>query len=387
MSRISVGHFIIAGLLFWGLPAVIVAGPWAIVYTVCAVIPMLWLCGHPEQAPAVPERRMSTVACAVLASFSLMYLLLDATLGRQLLQTNMFLHHGAGLDQEIEQLNAKMSQAGGIASIFGYIFTLLPVALIDATANTSRFSRWILWAVALLLLFYETGAGRGFVLMCVAAVFLGRTSDWRRITIGVVVAIGVFSAASVFRGDATHAGLSPLLVGIASPFVNLALMLKSECGTAPWYSFVLEFLKKFVPGFIIPKKVFSFNMEMSLCVYPTVDKTVASVSVFTWLGEIFYYTPSMVTAVLAGGILGFLARAVDRSFVRNRLYSARLLAGLLCFYLPRSRTQDIFTFLIAQLLFLAMVWPQLRNLPRTLHRFLPEVHAPVFGQESKQEPM
>jgi uncharacterized membrane-anchored protein len=147
-------------------------------------------------------------------------------------------------------------------------------------------------------------------------------------------------------------------------------MLNKNCGSAPWYSFLAEFLKKFLPAFLFPKTVFSFNMEMSLCIYPNADNTVGAVSVFTWLGEIFYYTPSLLTALLAGGLLGFLARAVDRRFVRNQMHSARLFACFICIHLPRSRTQDLFTFLIAQFIFLALVWPQLCSLLRTLRRFL-----------------
>jgi hypothetical protein len=198
------------------------------------------------------------------------------------------------------------------------------------------------------------------------------------------LALGVFSLASIVRGDTANTQ-SPLLSGIVTPYINLGLMLNAHCGTAPWYSFLLEFMKKFMPAFLIPKKVFSFNMEMSLCLYPSADNTVESVSVFTWLGEIYYYTPPLLTSLLAGGLLGALAHAVDRKLVRNQMYSARLLGGLLCFYLPRSRTQDIFTFLIAQFIFLAIFWPQLCNLTRSLHRFVLPTRLINIHREPKQK--
>lgn len=386
MSRIPLGYFVAAGLLFWGLPAVFVAGPWAIVYTVAAASLVVWICRDSLQQEAEPERCLSTAAGAILAAFSLVYLVLDAAFGRQLLQFNMFLHHGAAVEQEIDTFNAEVSKGGGVATLLGYIFALLPIALIDATRNSSRYGRRLLWAIALVMMFYESGSGRGFVLMAVAAVVLGRSSDWRRMTVGLSFGLALFMVASSFRGDTANTQINPLVDGIVAPFVNLALMLRAGCGTAPWYSFVLEFLKKFIPGFLIPKTIFSFNMEMSVCIYPNVDKTVvAGISIFTWLGEIFYYKPSLLTAMIAGCILGFLSRAVDRRLVKNGLYSARLLAGLLCFYMPRSRTQDMFTFLIAQFLFLTVFWPQLRNLARTLHRFLPPVSAPAVGQASAKD--
>jgi hypothetical protein len=384
MTRISLGHFIIAGLVFWGLPGVFVAGPSAIVYTVACVLPVWWFCRHDTEPVVAPARRLSTATCAVLTVFSLAYLAGDATIGRQLLQQNMFLFHSAGMAHEVDAINSNVSMGGGLADLLGYIFVLLPLGLIDATRNTSHQGRWILWAVALLLLFYDTGAGRGFVLMVVAAIVLGRTSDWRRMVIGIALALGVFSLASIFRGDTANTQ-SPLLSGIVTPYINLGLMLNAHCGTAPWYSFLLEFMKKFMPAFLIPKKVFSFNMEMSLCLYPSADNTVESVSVFTWLGEIYYYTPPLLTSLLAGGLLGALAHAVDRKLVRNQMYSARLLGGLLCFYLPRSRTQDIFTFLIAQFIFLAIFWPQLCNLTRSLHRFVLPTRLINIHREPKQK--
>lgn len=386
MSRIPLGYFVAAGLLFWGLPAIFVAGPWAIVYTVAAVSLVVWICHKPLQQEMGPERRLSNVAGATLAIFSLVYVVLDATFGRQLLQFNMFLHHGAAVEQEIDTFNAEVSKGGGVATLLGYIFTLLPIALVDAARNSSRYGRWLLWVIALAVMFYESGSGRGFVLMAVAALVLGRSSDWRRMTIGLGFGIILFMIASSFRGDTANTQINPLVDGVVAPFVNLALMLRAGCGTAPWYSFILEFLKKFLPGFLIPKTIFSFNMEMSLCIYPNIDNTVvAGISIFTWLGEIFYYTPSLLTALIAGCILGVLSRVVDGRMVRSGLYSVRLLAGLLCFYMPRSRTQDMFTFLIAQWIFLAIFWPQLRNLPHTLRRFLPPVSVHVVGPASAEE--
>lgn len=377
MSRIPLGYYLIIGLLFWGLPAVIVAGPRAIEYSIAAVLPIWWLCRKPARPDThAPLQSVSSRTCAVLASFSVLYFLWDAIFGRQLLQFNMFLFGKAGADQLIQDYNTSIGKAGGLADLLGYIFALLPLALVDTARDTPRYGRWALWAIALVGLFYEAGSGRGFVLMVVMAIVFGRSAGWRRIVVGVGIALCIFLIASTLRAGGSDAAGNPVLSGTITPFINLGLMLNTHCGTAPWYDFVIEFLKKFVPGFLIPKTVFSFNMEMSLCIYPSMDNTVASVSIFTWLGEIFYYTPSLLTALCAGGLLGALARVVDRRLVRNQMYSARLFAGLLCLLMPRSRSLDILTFLIAQFVFLVLIWPYLRSLTRILYRFL---IAPVSG--------
>lgn len=387
MSRIPLGYYLIIGLLFWGLPATLVVGPRAIEYCAAAVLPIWLLCRKvpaPESVPTV--RSVSTRTCAVLAIFSVLYFIWDATLGRQLLQFNMFLFGKAGTDKLIEGYNTSMSRGGGLADLLGYIFMLLPLALIDAARKTSRYGRWALWAIALLGLFYEAGSGRGFVLMVVMAIVFGRSAGWRRIAMGAALGLGIFLIASSLRAGSSSSAGNPLLSGTIEPFINLGLMVSAHCGSAPWYSFVLEFLKKFVPAFLVPKTIFSFNMEMSLCIFPSIDNTVDSVSIFTWLGEIIYYTPSLVTALCAGGILGMLARIVDQNFIKNEMYSGRLFAGFLCVLMPRSRSQDILTFLIAQLIFLVFVWPYLRNLTRILYRFLlAPVSAGIAPETGKQK--
>jgi len=369
MRRLSLLHFSIAGLLFWGLPAVFVVGPQAIIYTVAAVLPVWLLTLRKSDVPARPAQKLSTATCAVLTGFSLIYLIGDSLFGRQMLQYNMFLFRTAGVDRLIEGANTGMSKGGGVADLLGSILLLLPFGLIDSTRLASKYARSALWSIAIIILFYQAGSGRAAVLMAVMAIAFGKSSDWRRILVAVGLALAAFAVASSFRGDTANTDV-PLLNGIAWPFINLGLMLDAHCGTAPWYSFIAEFLKKFLPAFLFPKTIFSFNMEMSLCVYPSADNAVTSVSVYTWLGEIFYYKPSLLTAVLAGCLLAILAWVVDRRFVANQMYSARLFAGLLCFNYPRSRTQDMFTFLIGQFIFLVFVFPFLTNLTRMLRRFL-----------------
>ena len=372
MSRFPLGYYIIIGLLFWGIPAAFVAGPLAILYTLLACVPV-WLISRRKVAvPDTPsvDRTLSTTTCTILIAFSLVYVVLDASFGRQLFRMNMFLYRGEALDRIIEQLNDTMSEGGGLAALLGQILSLLPFALIDVTRSASRYFRGFLWATALIMLFYETTTGRGPILMAAMAILIGRAPSKRRIIVSGALATAVFVLASFFRGDTAH-GATSLLSGVAFPFINLGLMLKAQCGSAPWYSFAAEFFKKFLPAFLVPKTVFSFNMQMSLCLYPNVDNKIAdAVSIFTWLGEVFYYKPSWVTAILAGTILGGLARIVDRRLILKKLNSSHIFAGLLCIDFCRSRSQDVFTLLIAQIIFLFLVWPTLTGITRAAYRLL-----------------
>jgi hypothetical protein len=382
MKRISLPHFIIIGLLFWGLPAAFVDGPEAIVYTLAAVLPVWLFARTGPQSESVPPRRLGGTTCLILVMGTVIYLTADALFGQKLFQQNVFLFGTTSLDRVIDQINAGVGEGRGIAALLGTFTTLLPFCLIDVAERAPRYGRWALWTVAILVIFYNVTSSRGQVLVAVMAIVLVRASNWRRMILAGGIAFGAFTVASTLRGDAGVQG--PMASAVATPYFNLLLMTSSHCGGAPWYSFVLEFLKKFVPAFLFPKSIFSFNVEMSWCIAPGADKNLASVSVFTWMGEILYYRPSLLTALVAGCLMGGMGRIVDRQVVRYRLFSSRMYAGFVCIMLLRSRVLDVMSYLIAQWIFL-LFWPQICNLSRTLYRFLLPLRPMSAHNEPGQE--
>lgn len=364
MRRISLLHFIMIGLFFWGLPGALVVGWRAVLYTLIAVFTVGLFALWKPKPKRGPQRNFGMTTCTFLLVGAVTYLILDAFFGQRLLRENLFLVGSLAGDRAINQANQTVGQGRGFAGLVGAILMLLPFAMVDVAHRAPRLGRSALWATAMLLIFYNIGASRGLVLLAVMAIALAKTSSWRRIGLAGVLALSAFSVASLARGDYTNTS-APLITGLVYPFINLGLMVSTHCGSAPWYSYVTAFLMKFVPAFIFPKKVFSFNVEMTLCIYPSLSQNVASVSVFTWLGEVFYYHPSVLTAVLAGFLAGSMGWITDRQLRTNRLYSSRIYAGFMCILLPRSRVMDLLSFLIAQMIFLA-VWPYVSGLARTL---------------------
>jgi hypothetical protein len=79
---------------------------------------------------------------------------------------------------------------------------------------------------------------------------------------------------------------------------------------------------------------------------------VGSISIFTYLGELFYYAPSPLTAFIAGALMAALALVVDRMLLAQELLSTRVFAGLMCIVLLRSRVLDVMSFLLFLLCFL-----------------------------------
>lgn len=365
MKRIPLQYFVLIGLFFWGLPASIVAGPQAILYTVAAGLPVWWFGKRAYRQDSYEQTRFGTTTCVLLVGGAVSYLTLDALVGQELFRENLFLFGPTAVTRVVDVNNQSIGEGRGLAGLIGAMTVLLPFCLIDVAERGPRWGRWALWGTAFLLLFYQVTTSRALVLFAVLSIILVRTYNWRRLVIAGGIAFAAFTLASSLRGDYGNTS-DPLINGISAPYVNLLLMLSSHCGTAPWYQFILEFLKKFVPAFIFPKKIFSFNMEMSLCIYPTADNTVSAVSIFTWMGEILYYKPSILTSLAAGVMLGGMAWIVDRQMVRHQLFSARMYAGFLYIIALRSRVLDAMSYLIAQWAFV-LVWPYLANLARSLH--------------------
>lgn len=382
MKRMSLLHFIMIGLLFWGLPGAFIGGWRAVLYTLIAVATVGCFAHWKPKPREGPQRSFGTTTCTFLVVGALTYLVLDALFGQKLFRENLFLFGSTAVSRVVTAANQGVGQGRGLAGLLGTITTLLPFAMVDVAQRGPRRGRWVLWGAALLLLFYDMTTSRGRLLLAVMAIVLAKSSNWRRVALAGVLALAAFSVASMVRGDYAHAH-SPLIAGLVFPYINLGLLIGRHCGSASWYSYVTAFLMKFVPSFIYPKKVFSFNVEMTLCIYPSLSGNISSISVFTWLGEMFYYHPSALTALMAGLMAGGMGWLVDWQLVKSRLYSARIYAGFMCIMLPRSRVMDLLSFLIAQMIFL-MVWPYISGLARSLRIVVPFCPSGPVANESQE---
>lgn len=352
MNRLSVAHFLLIGVLAWGLPAVLIAGPQAAALALVAAAPLWWAARRSTVVDGLPSRSARPRTADAVLAFAVIYLVLDATLGRQKFAINLFLFSGA-IEQFIERANETVGQGRGIVELVGALLLFLPFALIDVARQSPPDRRAIFWFAGLLLVFYEIGISRGFLLVSVIAVSLGGTMRSGRLLLATAASLALFVTASAVRGDFAEVAFSnPLFDAVAWPYVNLALLLDADCGSDSTMLFAAEFFKKILPGFLVAKEVFSFNIEMTRCVYPFFGDDIESISIFTYLGELFYYRPPIVSALLAGGLLAALARLVDRELVRAHLLSVRLFSGLMCVVLLRSRILDVLSFLLFLFFFL-----------------------------------
>ncbi len=356
MKRVTLPQYIAIGLLCWGMPGVLVLGPQALIITTLAVIPLIAV--KPAQFERSEDVTPSRTASVLVAGGLLLYLICDALWGRQKFAANLFFDELA-TDAFVDAANAMVSRGRGFVELFGAMLITAPFILIDFSKKIDRRTGFMVLLVALIFILYDIGIGRAYLLMAVISISFGATSNLRYRIWGVGVALFAFVAASLARGAIDQvAFLSPIQDGIVWPFRNLELLTYSYCGNASTIDFLLEFFKKFVPSFLIEKNIFSFNIEMTNCIYPSSVYNFESISIFTWLGEMVYYRPAFATALLSGGVLALLAVLLERQLVQMQLVTTRYFVGLLCIALLRSRILDVITLLILTwvLLFCVAFW-------------------------------
>jgi hypothetical protein len=354
VNRLRIHHFVAIGLGAWGAPASLLFGPWPLLLAAFVVLP-LWLSWRSGRLPELGGNDYRAFPVFWAALLVVGYVLVDGQFGRAKWGQNLFLSRAA-IDATISLTNEAESQGRGIVELVGLVIAFLPLALFDVGRKLQGTQRYVLWSTGGLLLFYEVGISRGHLLMAVAAILLGGGIGWRRGLLAAGASLAAFGAASYFRGDFGETTFgNPLFDAVAWPYINLAGLVNADCGGASWLAFSSEFIKKFLPAFLVSKEVFSFNVEMSRCIYPVASGYVEAVSVFTYLGELYYYSPGLLVAFMGGLFLSGLALAGEFLFGRSGLHSTRLFVGFMCINLLRSRILDVASFLIALILFL-LLW-------------------------------
>ncbi len=355
MNRISLAQFIIFGLLAWGLPAFLVAGPKALILTLACVLPVWWI-NRGAKPAQVSTPDISPTVCALVSGLALVYVLWDMFFGRRNISDNIFLQGRDAFEISVDQINANISKGRGFVELLGSVMLYLPFCLVDLSSKIPRGWRRVIWCVAGLCIFNEVGAGRTYLLLAAGALAAGRVTNPRRLIWVGAAMLAAFAVASYARGDFSQSVFSnPLFDGVAFPYINLGLLINDGCAEGAWYGYLAAFFNKFLPAFIFSKHVFSFNVEMSMCIYPWMESGVTSASIFTYLGEFFYYRPPIVTALIAGVLLGILARIMDHFLIQRNLLTTRLFAGLGSVAMLRSRSQDLLSSLLSLGIFLVMV--------------------------------
>jgi len=347
---------ITVGLSLWGLPVLSIIGMYSFVLYLSITLPVFAV--HLIQfnkRNETPYRRIRANKLVILFVIIFIYFLIDAIFGRQKFQFNLFLNQDA-VYYFIEKAKNSEGQSRGPWDLIGAIFIFLPFALIDLSRSHRGELKIISVALALLLIFYDTGISRGFLLIAVMSLLIQSGLTWRRLAAVGALALAAFFLSSWVRGDFESAvDSNPLVEGVIWPVINLKIFAESSCLQGTTDQFLFEFLKKFLPLSVADKQIYTFNIQATKCIYPHFGNSIESISVFTYMGEFLYYKPSWLTGFFAGLILAALAFIAVIDLKRMHLVSTATFAGFLCIVLLRSRVQDVYSTLITLIIFLKII--------------------------------
>lgn len=353
-------HFIFysgaIGLIAWGIPAVILFPKDLLAIFLCCFSGYVFMRVIVMSRPVLRENKPFPNFPDLIFFFAIVFLILDASVGRQAYLNNMFFASDS-IDALVVSIDEQRGQGRGVFELLGSIFLFAPFFLFDFGQRSSMLRKFLFFGLAFLLVMNELQASRGYLLMAVLSFSLaGKYISIRRLFYATCLAICFFIIGSWFRGDFDIVSYSnPLFDGIVWPYVNLGLLLEAECGDASYLDFLSQTFQKIIPSFIYTKDIISFNVVASECIYNRSLESLGSVSVFTYLAELNFYKPSILVAATAGSFLCFVSTTLDSYFSRNKLYSSQIFLGLLVILLLRSRILDIFSFFLAMILFVGFI--------------------------------
>ena len=361
-KKLTVSLACFLGLLLWGVPAVFLYPTelgliylfLLVSYIVCNLNLSYRNTGYSHHNLASNKRHRYVVSVARF--FSISYLLVDSLVGRQNFDGNFFLS-GESVIRLVDIQNNEKGRGRGFWELLAAILLFMPFLLIDLSANSRASVKLFAWTAAVLLVFYEIEASRGFLIVAATSLFLAKSEiTLKSLVLVLTVGVALFVFASAQRGDFSDTSFSnPVFSGVAWPFINLGMYLNADCGEASTLEFISQIFSKLLPSFLIDKNVISFNIDASECMYGLSLEELGAVSVFTFLGELTHYTPNLLTAIVAGVFLGVSTRLIDSFLLERKFYVTQLFVGLWIILLLRSRILDVFSSLLALALFFMLI--------------------------------
>jgi hypothetical protein len=368
---LSLEKYLLIGFLFWGLPAVIIY-PVLVPGFIGVLIPFCaWPMMRKKGKQVILNNNYQEKRQILLSFFlfvSLVYLIIDAIYGRQKFAQNLFLVSFA-VDSVVTNAEEMTGKGRGIFDLLGAIMIFLPFALLDVCRKRKDWLSIFGLMFVLVYIFYEAGISRGYVLVAIFSVLIGSATNKRNIYFSLIGALFFFGLASFWRGDADNFSIiDPFFDAIAWPYINLGIYLDKDCGSSNLFEMLLQIIQKFIPSFIIEKNVFSFNIEMTKCIYPSMEKGISSISIYTYMAELDYYGIGVVSGIIASCLLLLFSVPLNKILETENLRTLKLFVGLMLIILLRSRILDVFSILIA--LFIFLMFFKI-NSPKILRNFLP----------------
>lgn len=357
--------------MFWGLPAIIFY-PVLIPGFIGILIPFFaWSIARKKTKNVFLNNKhynKRNIALSLFLFFSLIYLIIDAIYGRQKLLTNLFIA-SFSVDLVVESAEELTGKGRGIFDLLGTIMIFLPFALLDVCRKRKDWMSIFGLVFVVIFIFYEIGVSRGYFLIAIFSVLIAGRTRKRNIFLALSGGLIFFGLSSLIRGDSDNFSIIyPFYEALAWPYINLGIYLNQECGSSNLFEMLFQVIQKFIPAFVIDKNIFSFNIEMTKCIYPFMENSISSISIFTYMGELEYYRIGIVSGIIVSCLLLLITIPLNNILEKENLHTVKLFVGLLSIILLRSRILDVFSLLIA--LFFFLIFFRAHSL-RVLSYFVP----------------
>lgn len=268
-------------------------------------------------------------------------------------ENSMFLS-GNSVEKVVEIANNNVGKGRTIFELLTTSIVILPFILFD---NIQRFKKVLKNIVILNLLIsfiIFSGSSRGMLSLIFFTILIPKVKSFRVVLLIILPFIFVYIQISLLRDGEVSYLLGPFLDSFAIPGYLLGL-LHDFWVERNVIDYISDVMLKFVPSFIYEKNIFSFNIEMTKIIYPSMKDEVNAISVFTYVGEMLVYKPVIITVVFSiifiRLILGYLV-----AFFRNyNLRSTSLFVAIYFFIVLRSRVPDLISMLLLNLFVLGFL--------------------------------
>ncbi len=352
--KLNLRHYLVVGLVFWGCIAMLFTD-FSMILPLSLLIGLIFFPKTHIQKQDEFEIGKNKLILYIIV-ICVVYLI-DALFLRQKWKYNMLITNSAkAVEFFVDASNISLGKGRGFWDLFMNTFLIAPFVLVDFVKKRDTLFKVVGYCLFTLILIYETGISRGFLFTGILALVLSRKPKIKHIFFMMLPFYFLFTIVSELRdkGQASYM-TNEFFDAFLFPGLNLNLLVNNIAKYSSSFDYFLEIIKKIIPSFIYPKEIFSFNIELTQVIYPHMGDEVSSISVFTYVSELIYFKPAIITAAIAGIVFRFLTYHLMKLFRVLNLQVTESYLGIMSITLLRSRTLDVVSLYLFAIIFLIFI--------------------------------
>lgn len=265
-----------------------------------------------------------------------------------------FFSHDA-VNKVIEDANNNISKGRSFFELFSLFTSLIPFIILDSRSQLGVRTKRFIYFLIVVNFIIVSGISRGMVSIIIISIVLPQINNLKKIVIFGSIFVLFYHFISIYRdGTDNNYIVNPVVDSFVFPGFNLALLNAKQVYLSS-IDYISQFFLKFVPSFLFDKNIFSFNIEMTKIIYPFMGDEVSSISVFTYLGDLFVYKPLILTLIFSIIVVRFILKYIIYYISKYQFKITSIYIALYCFIALRSRIYDLLSTLILYLFLLIII--------------------------------